>query len=243
MVNTYMNYLSIYNLIVSKAKSANRRKRKCTDTKYEYYEKHHIIPKCVGGADVIDNLVLLTAREHFVAHQLLTKIYPNEHGLVFALRRMCSNNNINHKRNNKEYEWIRKRIAKESSLMQKGKPGKGYKFSKGHTLSVGKNNGMYNKNHTQETKDKISEKNKERDTSTYNFLRVPKTEIIKQRLRKTKQTKQYILISPEGIRYVFNRIAEASEFSGISKSVLVKLAGNRYGFDHCRNWQCVSIPI
>lgn len=41
-----------------------------------YYEKHHIIPKCVGGEDKPNNYVLLTYREHIKAHYLLTKIYP-----------------------------------------------------------------------------------------------------------------------------------------------------------------------
>lgn len=237
-----MNYLSIYNSIISNAKSSDRRKRKHTDSKYVYYEKHHVIPKCVGGKDDVQNLVLLTAREHFVAHQLLVKIYPNEYKLVFALRRMCSNN-TNHKRNNKEYEWIRKRIAVESSFMQKGKPGKGYKFPKGHHLSDGSKNGMFGKSHSAETKSLQSEKAKKRDSAVYDFLRVPKTEIIKQKLRKTKQTKRYILISPNGEEYTFDRIADASKFCEISNSVLVKLVGNRYGFDNCRNWKISAIDL
>lgn len=35
---------------------------------------HHIIPKCLGGLDTVDNLVELTAREHFICHWLLTKM-------------------------------------------------------------------------------------------------------------------------------------------------------------------------
>lgn len=40
-----------------------------------YTEKHHIIPKpkCMGGSNMIDNLIVLTAREHFVCHRLLVK--------------------------------------------------------------------------------------------------------------------------------------------------------------------------
>lgn len=241
MVNTCMNYLSIYNLIVSNAKSADRRKRKHTDEKYVYYEKHHIIPKCVGGTDVIQNLVLLTAREHFVAHQLLTKIYPNEHNLVFALRRMCSNNNIKHKRNNKEYEWIRKRIAKESSLMQKGKPGKGHKFPKGHTLSQGINNGMSGKTHSAETKILMAQKAVARGSE--HLKNIPKPDLYKQNMRKARQTKKYKLTSPDGTEHIFDRARDASVFSGVSVAVIIKLAGNRYGFNHCRNWKCVSIPV
>ena len=38
-----------------------------------YYELHHIIPRSLGGIDCEENLVLLTAREHFIAHYLLWK--------------------------------------------------------------------------------------------------------------------------------------------------------------------------
>ena len=39
-----------------------------------YTEKHHIIPKSLGGSNKKKNLVKLTAREHFVCHWLLTKM-------------------------------------------------------------------------------------------------------------------------------------------------------------------------
>lgn len=39
-----------------------------------YTEKHHIIPRSMGGKDTKENLVVLTAREHYIAHLLLTKI-------------------------------------------------------------------------------------------------------------------------------------------------------------------------
>lgn len=38
-----------------------------------YTEKHHIIPRSMGGLDTKENLVVLTAREHYIAHLLLTK--------------------------------------------------------------------------------------------------------------------------------------------------------------------------
>lgn len=39
-----------------------------------YTESHHIVPRSLGGSDDIDNLVALTAREHFVCHILLSKM-------------------------------------------------------------------------------------------------------------------------------------------------------------------------
>lgn len=42
-----------------------------------YTEKHHIIPKSLGGSNDKTNLVILTAREHFICHWLLTKMLTN----------------------------------------------------------------------------------------------------------------------------------------------------------------------
>jgi hypothetical protein len=71
-----MDYQKIYNQIVEKAK--NRMLE-------GYKEKHHIIPKCLGGKNDKDNLVELTAREHFLCHMLLCEIYHNENKLKHAL--------------------------------------------------------------------------------------------------------------------------------------------------------------
>ena len=50
-----------------------------------YVERHHIVPKCLGGTDAVDNIVLLTAREHFLAHRLLTRVYPANKGVWYAI--------------------------------------------------------------------------------------------------------------------------------------------------------------
>lgn len=44
----------------------------------EYVEKHHIIPKSIGGSNLPDNIVRLTMREHFVCHQLLIRMLSGE---------------------------------------------------------------------------------------------------------------------------------------------------------------------
>ena len=38
-----------------------------------YVESHHIVPRSCGGSDCLDNIVELTAREHYICHYLLTK--------------------------------------------------------------------------------------------------------------------------------------------------------------------------
>jgi hypothetical protein len=71
-----MDYQRIYNQLIEKAQ--NR-------TLEGYTEKHHILPKCLGGNNDKENLVELTAREHFLCHMLLCEIYPKENKLKHAL--------------------------------------------------------------------------------------------------------------------------------------------------------------
>lgn len=57
-----------------------------------YCENHHAIPECLGGKNTKENMVFLTAREHFVAHLLLTKMYVGRakkkmHFAFHAMRR------------------------------------------------------------------------------------------------------------------------------------------------------------
>lgn len=61
-------YSKLYFSIVEKARSENRVKG--LD---RYYEMHHIVPRSMGGDNSISNLILLTAREHFLCHLLLVK--------------------------------------------------------------------------------------------------------------------------------------------------------------------------
>ena len=64
-------YSKWYHQIIVKARSENRKKGMGT-----YFESHHIIPKCepFNGPHSKENRILLTAREHFLCHWLLTKM-------------------------------------------------------------------------------------------------------------------------------------------------------------------------
>lgn len=79
-----MDYKKIYNQLVAKAKP-----RGLDKSKHEgYFETHHIVPRCMGGGDEDENLVMLTAREHVIAHLLLWKVYPYVQGVVYAAHMM-----------------------------------------------------------------------------------------------------------------------------------------------------------
>ncbi len=55
-----------------------------------YKERHHVIPRSIGGNNSKENIVNLTAREHFVCHWLLVKMTKGEvrYKLIYALRMM-----------------------------------------------------------------------------------------------------------------------------------------------------------
>jgi hypothetical protein len=104
-----MDYQKIYSQLILKAKE-----RKTVEG---YKELHHIIPKCVKGTDDINNLVELTAKEHFIAHLLLTEIYPKSQKLKYALWMMASMeapNQDRYKVSANMYRIIKEQIAKKS---------------------------------------------------------------------------------------------------------------------------------
>ena len=100
-----MNYLKIYNDIVGRGK--NR-------VLEGYKERHHIVPRCLGGTDDESNLVELTPEEHFVAHQLLVKLHPTNSKLIFATN-MLTVSSGNVKRNNKMYGWLKRKFSENTS--------------------------------------------------------------------------------------------------------------------------------
>ena len=63
----------------------------------ETYERHHILPRSMGGSNDSSNIVTLTLREHFIAHWLLWKIYEKYNNVMsrsaaFAFHCMCVTN-------------------------------------------------------------------------------------------------------------------------------------------------------
>jgi hypothetical protein len=104
-----MDYQKIYSQLILKAKKR--------DKVQGYREVHHIIPKCVKGSDDPSNLVQLTAKEHFVAHLLLTEIYPKSQKLKYALWMMASMeapSQNRYKVSANMYKLIKEQISKKS---------------------------------------------------------------------------------------------------------------------------------
>ena len=75
-----------------------------------YSERHHILPRCLGGSDEPSNIAVLTAEEHYVAHQLLVRLYPYDLGILSAAHVMTTARHLGRSAN-KLYGWLRRRMA------------------------------------------------------------------------------------------------------------------------------------
>lgn len=109
-----MNYQKIYDSICTKANNQVLLRLKNKKNKIQYYEIHHIIPRCMGGEGKRGeigkhpNLVILTAKEHYICHRLLCKIYPDNGKLKHAIWCMVSIGKDNrYKVSSRIYEKLR----------------------------------------------------------------------------------------------------------------------------------------
>ncbi len=106
-----MDYQSHYDRLITRAQS-----RKLEG----YFERHHVIPKCLGGSDKAENRVNLTAEEHYCAHLLLVKTHPENYKLVYAANAMTADR-YGVRTNNRRYGWLRRLFAEASRSMNTGK--------------------------------------------------------------------------------------------------------------------------
>lgn len=153
----------------------------------EYFECHHIIPKCFGGLgrrrEKHSNTIWLFAREHFEVHMILAEDNKDCKELVYAFHRMTNNKNEKYIASPDEYELSRTLFAKlrrqmrlgqkasdetrlKMSKIRKDKPSKrkGKKYPELHDklskIFSGAGNPRYGVKLSEETKRKISESEK-----------------------------------------------------------------------------------
>lgn len=128
-----------------------------------YTEKHHIIPKSCGGNNSKDNLVVLTAKEHFICHLLLTKAVSESYRpkMIYAFHGLKAKQpkQIRYRSrleiNSSLYQKIREELSlikKEREPWNKGKVGAQIAWNKGTSPSA-------------ETKQKIKEARSKQDMS------------------------------------------------------------------------------
>lgn len=166
-----------------------------------YTEKHHIIPRSLGGIDDESNIISLSAKQHFVAHHLLWKIHRNRE-MTQAFMLMCNveRDNEKFKITASQYKVLKEDNRKFRSEFMTGRPGNNLgrtlpqewrdnisKSMIGNKYAVGNTN-FKGKTHSEETKKAISEKRKGVPTRTG----IPFTQEVKDKMSADRKGKTKI---------------------------------------------------
>ena len=134
-----------------------------------YTEKHHIIPRSLGGDNQTENIIKLTAKEHFICHMLLVKMTngKSKRSMAYAAWQMT---NIDSRQRYSPTSRIYSLLKKNLSEAYKGVPKtKIHWLGKTHstqtktlqsTIKKNSNNPMWGKKHKEKSKEIISEKQK-----------------------------------------------------------------------------------
>ena len=120
-----MNYQTIYDQIIDRARKESRQKVEGG----AYYEAHHIVPRCMGGEGTVaawrnhPNIVLLIPKEHYIAHILLCRIYPTNNKVYYALWRMINPGNRpkTYKVTSSLYTEVRGQVAQQLRVQNTGR--------------------------------------------------------------------------------------------------------------------------
>jgi hypothetical protein len=184
----------------------NRAKTRTLDG---YKERHHVIPHSLGGSDDSNNLVDLTAREHFICHWLLTKMHTGEaRGKMINALYMMRGQSTHQKRYESKitgriYENLREEYSQYISKMNKGRIQPPEEKARQQAAQIGRKRDPFSeewkenlsKNHkskkgydcklSEETRKKISEKLKGSKQSEEAKLRRKGTNLGSKRARLT----------------------------------------------------------
>lgn len=149
-----MDYQKHYEQLISKHGSQ--------DKPEGYSERHHILPKSMGGSDDASNLVYLSAKAHFVAHHLLWRWHRNRQ-MAFAFRTMCimDKTGKRHKASCTSYQEAKLAFSLASS--GENHPNYGKPFGDGGDyVRRGEDHPLYGTKRPDSVKHAISNKNKAR---------------------------------------------------------------------------------
>jgi hypothetical protein len=212
-----------------------------------YHERHHILPKCMGGKNDEDNLIDLYASEHFTAHKLLALENPSVDSLIYAWGCMAFPSTQTQQRYEltpEEYEEVRVAMSK----MRKGAKNSAEarrKISENHADVSGENNPMYGKHHIDRSRKKISEKAKERYKNPENHPTYGKhrSEATKEKLRESHKGKYDGAKNPRARKVVrlsdlqiYDYLNKAAQENNVCKDTMRKYCLTHTDFMYYDEW-------
>ena len=221
-----MNYRRAYNNLMTSRFLMKERRVSDKKNLSLYFEKHHIIPKSLGGKPsrgvFSENIVLLTAREHFIAHWLLWLIYRNR-SMAYAFISMTRQTITNKQQryySSRGYEIARlafSDVNKGEGNHMYGKPSinKGKNVSNEQKLKqsiamkgkyLGKDNPFFNKKHSLEIKKILSDHAKtrvaEKSSSWKGYKLIFLNEKLVHRCKTVSEVAKFIDGTESGVKNV-----------------------------------------
>lgn len=150
-----------------------------------YTEKHHIIPKSLGGSNLAENLANLTAKEHFVCHLLLTRMTAgrDKSKMVHAAWLMANRQSKNQERhvpNSRIYQLLREEISQVMSS------------------NTGYKNPMFGKKHSDETKAKLKAAAKHKVKPTPELVEKRRQTMLSKGYKHSVETRQKMQNAAKG---------------------------------------------
>jgi hypothetical protein len=175
-----------------------------------YFEKHHIVPKSLGGDNSSNNIVKLTAKEHYIVHHLLTKMTKGDSKLKMVNAFWYMTNIKPNKLTPKQYQIIKSLASETHSILVKNK--------------WDDPNSLYN---TPEYRLKQSELQKEVQN---------RTEVKEKIFEKT--SKNYTLISPNGTTYAVKGLKKFCRENKLHAGNMSWLANGK--LKYYKGWSCIK---
>lgn len=201
-----------------------------------YTEKHHIIPKSLGGSNKKENLVELAAREHYIVHLLLMKMCVNKRDrekMAAAYQHMSKTRNSATKQryNSRLYEYhkkIRVNILKEQM--------------------TGAGNPMFGRIHSENTRKKISEARIGVNTNTPEGLEkkrqnwlinnpMDNPDIVAKISKKF--SRKYLIIEPNGNEYCIINMKQFCKEHNLHHGNMSSVANGK--LKHYKQWRCQEL--
>lgn len=212
-----MDYQKHYTLLINSRKKLTRKKGDGN-----YYESHHIIMKSMGGTDDQENLILLTAREHFLAHWLLWRIHRNN-STAISFHRMCTHEKIRIK-SGRIYQEAREANANAMKSLWEDPDTR-------EKLSIANGNKNRGRKHTEQSRKNMSDahkgfkpKRESIEKARISNTGKKRTEDLKRKMSELHKGRKY----SEEIRKKMSDSAKTRIVSEDMKALIAKKASERF---------------